>query len=666
MTEKISQNLSLAVSLAHAGIPVFPCLEAASHSKDRNGKPKGAKAPYTDTGFKAATTNAEQIARWWTQWPNAVPGIPTGETSGLSVIDGDIDRDTGENIGEDQIENLVLNHPKAVKVRTCSGGVHLIYRHVEGARTSSKQVASRVDTRGAGGYIIAPGSIMTDGSRYSYERRSLAAALREGDLSAFPVEEVNAAIAARKAKQNENDGTEEKTPAVDSIFNTGDWQTRATEDETLDVLRGLLAEAPNRLCREDWVKLAVSLRVGFGQKLRDDFIDFSQRYADGKPCTPQEAAHVWNSSGNPNKITSIAPALSLLKEGVGSDRFNAVYREVFNTTRNQGSTGKQQAATSDGQPTPNAPDKFDLSHDALATALGADSFDRDARYVAAWGKWLFWTGTRWEIDNRLEHLTRTRVYLRNTAAAVQAWAEREATAQDAESNGKGSRLRDSAQNQSRALRSKTTVAAVESLARSNPSSVAGADVFDDNRLLLGTPGGTVDLTTGELRPARREDMITKLTACAPAPPGSKPTRWLSFLDEIFDGDKDLIDFMQRVAGYALTGRTTEHKLLFFYGTGRNGKSVFLNLLTWLWGDYARRAAAETFLSTNGDKHATGVAGLAGARLVAGSELPKGRSWDESLIKDLTGGDRMHARAYGGYVPNRHERHLPCQRVPRYS
>ena len=105
--------------------------------------------------------------------------------------------------------------------------------------------------------------------------------------------------------------------------------------------------------------------------------------------------------------------------------------------------------------------------------------------------------------------------------------------------------------------------------------------------------------------------------------------------------------MQRVAGYALTGLTTEHKLFFLYGTGRNGKSVFLNTLTQIWADYARRAAAETFLNSAGDKHATGLAGLQGARLVVGSELPVGKTWDESVIKDLTGGDRMTARFMRG-------------------
>ena len=317
------------------------------------------------------------------------------------------------------------------------------------------------------------------------------------------------------------------------------------------------------------------------------------------------------------------------------------------------SGGKRARASSDydaGQPgaaPSNAPDDLDLSQDALANDLGLRCWDSNARHVAAWSKWLFWTGTRWEVDDKLDHLTRIRAYLRERATDVLDGSEHKAAALDAEEEGKGDRLRRRAKDMAQTLRSKNTVVAVESLARSNRASVARSDAFDADRLLLGTPGGTVDLRTGELRPAKREDLITKLTACAPADPGTRPRLWLTFLHDIFDGDGELMAFMQRAAGYALTGLTTEHKLLFLHGTGRNGKSVFLNTLTAIWADYARRGAAETFLNTNGEKHSTGLAGLQGARLVVGSELPVGKTWDESVIKDLTGGDKMTARFMRG-------------------
>ncbi|SPJ31475.1 phage/plasmid primase, P4 family [Falsiruegeria mediterranea] len=600
---ELAGNQLLARKLALAGIPVFPCLEVGRGTKK-------AKAPYTPNGFKDATTDISRIDQWWQQNPSAVVGMPTGDISGLSVVDGDIDKETGEAIGESQVEQLSLAHPDAVKVRTQSGGVQYFFKHIEDTPTSSKKAASHIDTRGDGGYVIAPGSVMGSGADYSYEGRSLSAALEAGDLPDFPIEDYRAAVAAKIA---------DKAGATVLQF-ADSGQTQATEAETLEVTRDLLAMAPNTLSREDWVKLAVSLRVGFGDTLRSDFIDFSTRYVGGD-CSDRDALNVWNSSGNPSQVTSIAPALALLKEAVGELEFKAVWRKVL---------GKRPLATSDGLPRPNEPEAIDLSHDALAIALGKSGWDRDARYVAAWNKWLFWDGTHWAIDDRLKHMTLTRKFLRECA-------ERLTEQTDVDSQ------RKRVEKQAGIIRGKTTVAAVADFARSNPASAARPDDFDAERALLGTPEGTVDLCTGETRAARREDMITKQAAVAPALAGSEPKLWLRFLHDIFDGDAEVISFVQRAAGYALTGMTSEHKMLFLYGTGRNGKSVFLNTLFDLFGDYARRAPASLFLSSKFEQHSTGLAGLQGARLVVGSELPKGKSWDEATIKDLTGGDKLTAR-----------------------
>lgn len=315
-------NLNLALALAQAGLPVFPCLEADGLAHDRDGKPKAAKAPYTGGGFKDATTDEARIKSWWARWPAAVPGLPTGEVTGLSVIDGDIDRDTGEATGEAQIADLNLDHPDAVHIRTQSGGVQIIYRHVEGARSTGKQVASKIDTRGAGGYIIAPGARMQNGATYRYEGRSLSVALLANDLPDYPVKAVEAEIA--KVKQADQQARYRIDPGPSDY-----GQTEASDAETIEVIRRLLAEAPNHLCREDWVKLAVSLRVAYGESLRDAFTGFSLGYIGATPCTPQDAAHVWQSSGTAHTVSGIGPALALLKNAVGPDRFKTVWREVF-------------------------------------------------------------------------------------------------------------------------------------------------------------------------------------------------------------------------------------------------------------------------------------------------------------------------------------------------
>ena len=102
-------------------------------------------------------------------------------------------------------------------------------------------------------------------------------------------------------------------------------------------------------------------------------------------------------------------------------------------------------------------------------------------------------------------------------------------------------------------------------------------------------------------------------------------------------------FLQRVAGYALTGITREHALFFLYGVGANGKTTFLNAITGALGDYCRNAPIETFTATQSERHPTDLAGLRGARLVTAVETEEGRRWAESKIKALTGGDKISAR-----------------------
>jgi P4 family phage/plasmid primase-like protien len=158
---------------------------------------------------------------------------------------------------------------------------------------------------------------------------------------------------------------------------------------------------------------------------------------------------------------------------------------------------------------------------------------------------------------------------------------------------------------------------------------------------LGTPNGTVNLRTGVLSRSNPENYISKLTSVAPE--RGEPVLWLRFLHEALDGDEGMIRFLQQWFGYCLTGLTNEHALLFVFGPGGNGKSVFLNTLVSILGDYAATAAMETFTASKNDRHSTELAMLRGARLVTASETEEGRAWAEAKIKAMTGGDPITAR-----------------------
>jgi putative DNA primase/helicase len=167
-----------------------------------------------------------------------------------------------------------------------------------------------------------------------------------------------------------------------------------------------------------------------------------------------------------------------------------------------------------------------------------------------------------------------------------------------------------------------------------------SDQWDADPWLLNTPGGNIDLRTGQQHAHNSADHITHLSNVAPG--GACPV-WRRFLERVSNGDRSLQDFLRRMAGYALTGSTREHALFFLYGTGANGKSVFINTVSGVIGTYHRTAPIETFTASIIDRHPTDLAGLRGARLVTATETEEGRRWAESKIKSLTGGDKIAAR-----------------------
>jgi putative DNA primase/helicase len=227
------------------------------------------------------------------------------------------------------------------------------------------------------------------------------------------------------------------------------------------------------------------------------------------------------------------------------------------------------------------------------------------RYVAIWNRWMQWEGHRWRVEDTLAAFDEARKLCR--------------AAGDADAK---------------------VVAAVVTLARSDRRLAATSEQWDRDKWLLGTPDGVVDLKTGKLRPSSPEDYITKVTTVAPA--GDCPL-WRQFLARVTGQDAELQKFLQRVCGYALTGNTSEDALFFFYGTGANGKSVFLRTIAGILGDHHTTASMEMFTVTNSERHPTDLADLRGARLVTAIETEEGKRWDEAKIKALTGGDRIKAR-----------------------
>lgn len=216
--------------------------------------------------------------------------------------------------------SLGLVDPRAIIVRTPSGGVHYYFRHSGGVHSSTRKIASHIDVRGDGGYVIAPESVLPDGRKYQYEKITLYEAIIDASLPNFPFRKVEELTQPSPSRT--------PTSPRQVMANNGADQTKANTAETLSFLYEALKVAPNDLDREEWVKLAASLRVEFGEKLKDEFLAYSLRYVKGD-CTTKEAIHVWNSA-IPHTVTSIAPALSLLKRRMADDAWKVLWKNIFN------------------------------------------------------------------------------------------------------------------------------------------------------------------------------------------------------------------------------------------------------------------------------------------------------------------------------------------------
>lgn len=180
-----------------------------------------------------------------------------------------------------------------------------------------------------------------------------------------------------------------------------------------------------------------------------------------------------------------------------------------------------------------------------------------------------------------------------------------------------------------------------------PEMRLGLASLDADPLVVGLDGArqVLDLETGKVRPAVPDDYVMKSLGVSELGDVTKAVTWLRFLNDVFDGDQELIEWIQRWSGYLLTGNTSEQCLLFLYGTGKNGKSVFVSTLRSTLGDYAKAIPSESLAYFKRDPQSASpdLARLAGARLVTSVETEDGQQLAESLIKSLTGGDPVVAR-----------------------
>ena len=256
-------------------------------------------------------------------------------------------------------------------------------------------------------------------------------------------------------------------------------------------------------------------------------------------------------------------------------------------------------------------DLIDPTEDSIACAFAAENAGRIV-YDHTVETWFTWQEGRWNRDTRKSVFNDAREFTR----AVRR------------------KLNDAPV----ALSRVAFVSAVERAARADPKLAVSHEVWNQDIWLLGTPDGVVDLRDGMLRPSAPDLYINRHTNIAPAPVGTVAPLWSDFLDAATNHDKDLQAFLQRPAGYLLTGDVTEEVLTFLHGEGGNGKGVFMRTLHGILGEYAVAVPIEVFTAGSRVNPEYYRAQIAGARMVTASETEAQATWAELQIKELTGND----------------------------
>lgn len=251
----------------------------------------------------------------------------------------------------------------------------------------------------------------------------------------------------------------------------------------------------------------------------------------------------------------------------------------------------------------------------------------DVRYTLSHG-WLYWTNY-WQRD-------RTEQVMAKVIETVESIPSEAAEIEDSETQIKVLQWAKSSQ-------TSTRLRGAQEIARSLPGIAMLPDEFDKNNWLLNVRNGTIDLQTGLLREHDRNDLITKMAPVDYDPDAQCPT-FQRFLLEIMGDDAEVVEYLQRLFGYVITGEVSESIMPIFWGAGANGKTTLLNAIAYVLGtDYAGAAPPGLLIEKTSESHPTEFADLQGRRLITAAETGSGKKLAESAMKYLTGGDKIKAR-----------------------
>lgn len=594
-------NLQAALSYAAQGYRVFPLSP-------------GTKKPFKGShGFKDATSDTEQITTWWTDTPEANVGIATGEESNLLVIDLDAykESDAPDDVtgiiawGEGRA-NVELN--QTLTVRTGSGGLQLWYTFPDfNARNSnSSRLGVNIDIRGNGGYTLAPGSVV-DGHVYALTvdipraaanvnlldrlRPSAKAAAILPTIEQPVIENESSLEHARTYAKNRAKGILQDLAALKS---TG-WDGPSWGETCWAKARDLV-----RLGRTEWTGLPLDT-------LHNAYVKVVEQLRDGTEDWDRRLVGYWESALEHVDDYEPIPA---------SAKVDLYFSEE------QGEEVERPAAQ-----------MFSWDDFGMADRLSHYSSGR-CLWLFDTGSWAVYSQSEWKLQNELAERQ-----MREVTENMIEW-EAEFYSDEVPEGAKESPREQFA----KWARSRRTVKSVKSsleMSKSKKGITQSINDFDADPMLFQVGNGVIDLRTIEVSPKSQSLKILKGTDVMYDPAATCPM-WLAHLKRVLPNPEDQ-EFLQRWVGYCLTGLQTEQRFAIHFGPPGTGKSVFLDVMGHLFGNYHVSANADVLHDTASEQHMTGLASLAGSRFIQASESKKGRKLNSATVNMLTSQEKVTAR-----------------------
>jgi putative DNA primase/helicase len=425
------------------------------------------------------------------------------------------------------------------------------------------------------------------------------------------------------------------------------------------------APAPSRpvdLSDQDLISIALTFGNGAA---------FDRLYNQGDPGGDHSGADLalcnmlaFLTGNDPARMDRLFRGSALYREKWERDdyRRRTIETAIAATTETYSGNGHRPSpAVAPVAPKPEPPPapKQDMAHTNLTRLTEytnaermATAYGEDIRYCHKWKAWIVWNGKHWERDED------SRVWQLAMKTVMSMYRE----AADTEAEGQRRSLVKHALGSESANKIKALLTHAMNLERL----VATPILFDSNQWLLNCQNGTLNIETGILQKHNRLDYITNVIPVEYDAEAICPV-WGEFLQRIMDGNQELIDFLQKVIGYTLTGCTREQVFFILYGSGANGKSTLLAIIRELLAGYAKRVRTESLMSTKSDRVPTDLADLAGARFVSAVETDEGQRLAESQLKQLTGDSdgikvrRLYEREFE-YIPT-YKLFLACNHKP---